>query len=530
MNKVVNVNIGGMVFTLDENAYQSLQNYLKQLKDHFNKEDGGDDIMSDIEQGIASILFKKLSTIKTIIDISDVESALHQMGKIEEIIGKTDDKQEGSSQTNHTFYGAEKNKRRFYRDEDNNVIGGVCSGLGAYFDIDPVIIRVIFIVLLLIGGSALLIYGILWIAIPKAETLAQKMEMKGEKLNVENISKNISDAFNNIDTNDVKNKAKGFFGKLIDVIVTIAGSLGKFIFRVISFVFITVAIFIIIAIVLSFMGGPTFLSSDDFLFNQENMQLTYIALFFALIIPCLVLIIKIIRKLLGYKANYNKRIEGVIAFCSFIIGIGIFMYISNDVYQQFRYSKTESKIFALNNVTSDTLTINAVVSENQNITSKFKKSFNVQFEDEDIRFSSNKPNPYLQIKRSYDDTFRLEVTSSSRGKSKQEVDEILESINNTHQVYGNDKLTIDNTIKSDRQIFAHYLQATKYTLYVPNRKYVFFAPSTKYFIYDIDNVDNTYDQDMIGYHWQMIGKELAPANDFIQDAKPKRNEGEWKSK
>ena len=71
-------------------------------------------------------------------------------------------------------------RRRLYRDADSRVLGGVCSGMGAYFNIDVVIFRILFVLSVFMGGAGVLIYIILWIVVPKAKTTAQKLEMKGK--------------------------------------------------------------------------------------------------------------------------------------------------------------------------------------------------------------------------------------------------------------------------------------------------------------------------------------------------------------
>jgi phage shock protein C len=88
-----------------------------------------------------------------------------------------------------------------YRDTDNRVIGGVCSGMGAYWNIDPVIVRILFIALTLAGGLGILVYLILYIVIPEAKTTAQKIEMKGNPVNINNIKESVKKEFNSVRKN-----------------------------------------------------------------------------------------------------------------------------------------------------------------------------------------------------------------------------------------------------------------------------------------------------------------------------------------
>ena len=91
--------------------------------------------------------------------------------------------------------------KRLYRDPDNRVLGGVCGGLGAYFNNDPLLFRILFIIIFFGMGSGLIIYLILWIAIPEARTTAQKLEMRGEPITIENIKKAVREEFENVKKN-----------------------------------------------------------------------------------------------------------------------------------------------------------------------------------------------------------------------------------------------------------------------------------------------------------------------------------------
>ena len=116
------------------------------------------------------------------------------MGDPEEIIDTGDETTSGSK-SSQSAGSYQNSSRRLYRDTESSVIGGVSSGMGAYFNIDPLIIRILFVVFFFIGGASLLLYLILWIVLPKAETAAQKLEMRGEPVNVSNIEKKVKEEF-----------------------------------------------------------------------------------------------------------------------------------------------------------------------------------------------------------------------------------------------------------------------------------------------------------------------------------------------
>lgn len=190
MKITVSVNLGGYSFYIDEDAYDELKRYLKNLELHFAGEDSSAEILSDIETRMAELFRAKMTGYKQVITIEDVQEAITILGTPEDI----DDK-EGRS-TRDKF--ASSGYHRMYRDPDHRIIGGVCSGMGAYWDIDPLIVRVIFAALIFAGGLGILTYLILWIVLPEAKTTAQKIEMKGEPVNIHNIKESVKQEFENV--------------------------------------------------------------------------------------------------------------------------------------------------------------------------------------------------------------------------------------------------------------------------------------------------------------------------------------------
>jgi phage shock protein PspC (stress-responsive transcriptional regulator) len=193
MKITVSINLGGYSFNIDEDAYAELKRYLKNLEFHFAGEESASEILSDIETRMAELFRTKLTNYKQVINIDDVNQAISIMGTPEDISDndRTSSREKFSSPGYH----------RMYRDPDHRVIGGVCSGMGAYWDIDPVIVRILFVVTTLAGGIGALVYLILYIVIPEAKTTAQKIEMKGEPVNIHNIKESVKNEFNNVRKN-----------------------------------------------------------------------------------------------------------------------------------------------------------------------------------------------------------------------------------------------------------------------------------------------------------------------------------------
>jgi phage shock protein PspC (stress-responsive transcriptional regulator) len=193
MKITVSINLGGYSFNIDEDAYAELKRYLKNLELHFAGEESSSEILSDIETRMAEIFRTKLTTYKQVINIDDVRQAISVLGTPEDI----SDNDGPSARDKFSSPGY----HRMYRDPDHRIIGGVCSGIGAYWDIDPLIVRIVFIALILAGGVGALVYLILYIVIPEAKTTAQKIEMKGNPVNIHNIKDSVKKEFDNVRKN-----------------------------------------------------------------------------------------------------------------------------------------------------------------------------------------------------------------------------------------------------------------------------------------------------------------------------------------
>lgn len=192
MKKTISINLGGSSFHIDEDAYAELKNYLRSLELHFATEESSSEILSDIESRLAEIFRASINNYKQVIIMSDVLQAIKILGTPEDI----SDNEAPSSREKFSAPGY----HRMYRDTDNRVIGGVCSGIGAYWDLDPVIVRIIFAALAFCGVG-FLIYLILYIVLPEAKTTTQKIEMKGHPVNIHNIKDSVKNEFKTVRKN-----------------------------------------------------------------------------------------------------------------------------------------------------------------------------------------------------------------------------------------------------------------------------------------------------------------------------------------
>lgn len=203
MKQTVTVNLAGVVFHIDDDAYAALDQYLKAIRSNIESE-SADEVMQDIEARIAELFDQhKRYGHSEVVTIAMVNDVMEQMGTPEMIGGEgeksapTDETETAANaaenvdnQADVTFDGAGV-KKRLYRDVEDKKVGGVCSGLAAYFGIDPIWLRLLFLGLLFLEGIGLLTYLVLWALVPAANTSARRLEMQGVAPSAENIRREV---------------------------------------------------------------------------------------------------------------------------------------------------------------------------------------------------------------------------------------------------------------------------------------------------------------------------------------------------
>ena len=228
MNKTVNINLGGMFFHIDEDAFQKLTRYFDAIKRSLSNSSGHDEIIKDIEMRVSELLNEKQKSDKHVVGLKDVDEVIAVMGQPEDYIIE-DDKTNQQSYRRSTTTSTKK----LYRDRDKGMVGGVSSGLGYYFGIDAVWFRLFFVLLVLAGfGAGFLAYIILWIVTPEASTTSEKLEMTGEPVTISNIEKKVREEFENV-SEKIKNADYDKYGNQIKTGANkIGNSFGDFIISV----------------------------------------------------------------------------------------------------------------------------------------------------------------------------------------------------------------------------------------------------------------------------------------------------------
>ncbi|MBK9399950.1 MAG: PspC domain-containing protein [Bacteroidetes bacterium] len=537
MNKTVTVNIGGMVFHIEEQAYDQLRKYLEAIRGYFTTSDGRDEIIQDIESRIAEMFSERIGTSRQVVTSADVEYMINTMGKPEQVAGADEEKE----QAEHRTWNSTESRgyRKLYRDPDDKVIGGVCSGLSHYVGMDPIWLRLIFAGAFFIWGSGLLLYILLLIIIPKAKTTSEKLEMKGQAVNIDNIKRTIEE-----EVEDIKNRISGkpgarrggrsavanFFEAIGAIIVAAIKFFVGFIGVIMAIVLIAVlfALFMVLLGMTGVIGDaslPIFLTHSFLDTWQMNMMTLALALVVG--IPALVLLYRIVRSI--FKITSESKIFNYT--CGVLWGLGIIIatFIGFQIAREFRVSDTNRVTIPIAQPTSDTIHLAMLNPYDDKDDVYYNGDWKIMSDGWSINSSEDTARieeVELDVQRADGDKYELVRITTSRGPNRKEAE-----LNARGVIY--ELQQMDNVLKFSRDYIlpkdVHFrAQKIRLILKVPVGKSVFLGENTEDIIYDIKNTTNTWDNDMVGHTWTMTNRGLECANCNFETNSSKSNDDEVK--
>lgn len=513
MNKTVTVNIGGIVFHIDENAYDKFKFYLESIRGHFTSEEGRDEIMQDIEARIAEMFQERIRDAKQVITLEDVDVVTRQMGKPEDFAGE---EEKESPRTMPPMEG--QLKRRLYRNPDDKLLGGVCSGISSYFDLDPVWIRLAFVFIFFAFGSGFLLYIILWIVIPEAKTTTEKLQMKGEPVTVSNIEKNIKEEMGQVRSriNDFGKGTGKKAGTAIGRIFEAIGEVIRFIFiaigKLIAILFLFIGLLVAFCMVVSLLAligipGTTYPDLWRHTFQTGfQFALAFVSVVIVVGIPFLMLAYAGARML--FNIRKSSRVVSFTALGLWLVAAGILLVLGLKVASQFHDDATVRKEVVLSPPSSKVIKL-----QTGSGTKKEKDYFgwgspeaifDHELSIQDSMLFSNEIK--LDIVKSPDSLFSLTEMLYSRGSSGLAAKENAVRIR-----YGfsqeDSLISFNNYFTLDRAE-TYRGQKVQLVLKVPVGGRIFLDSSLDHFIYDIDNINDILDHSMLGRTWEMTGKGL----------------------
>ncbi len=432
MNKVQQINLGGVPFTIDEDAYEHLSRYLETIHRHFRQSEGYEEITRDIEARLAE-LFQEGMGQRQIVNLDDVKNAIVIMGTPEDFGADSIEEESASERFNRNY----RTGRRLYRDPEEEVLGGVCAGIAAYTGIsDPLWVRIAFILLTFTTGFGILAYIILWAIMPQARTASDRLAMRGEPINISTIGQIIEEEVEHFSqkVSELGGKKKGQagttdFGDILRHIVAFIGKVLRIVIDLIAKLWKPLLILVGILFVLAFIaiwvgavgGGFYFWPYLDY-FSPNYPVVTALGAFNVLIIIGMVLLqsaLFVTRLLYGTRMSRNWR-NGLTGFWALnvISLVSVVAVFSSD----FRERVSITTQVPLSGFATDTLTLEMGAPYNGDV------QFNL---DDDFIFTGSEmlvKEVDIRVHKSEGSDFDLATEVSSRGASTEVAESYLSAV------------------------------------------------------------------------------------------------------
>jgi phage shock protein PspC (stress-responsive transcriptional regulator) len=514
MNKTVNINLAGIFFHIDEDAYLKLQRYLEAIKRSFTDSQGRSEIIADIEARIAELFSDRVQNDKQVIRIKEVDEVISIMGQPEDYL-VDDEIFEDEPKTSYRAKSAPS--RKLFRDTDNSYIGGVSSGLAHYFGIDTIWVRLAWIVLIFGAGTGILLYILLWVLVPEAKTTAEKIMMTGEPVNISNIEKKIKDGFESVtdvaknvgdsvgaaaknvsDTvsnaaknvdlkkpaNSIKSSSKTFFDTLGDVIMFFFKVFAKFIGVLLMIIGASTLIALIIALfslgVADIIHIPGLDMVDIVNAGDTPVWLVSLLTFFAVGVPFFFLFY------LGLKILINnlKSIGNIAKFT--LLGVWLISIIGLvvvGVRQASEHAFDESVIEKneLNIKANDTLSVKMITNDLFE-TSGYRNndSFRIAH-NEDGEKTIYSSDIRIVVRSTSDSIGKLIIDKNADGRSYETAIERAKNINYNYTINDNE-IQLDSYLNTDTKNKFSDQEVVAF-LYLPEGAIVNFSNNTKSYLH-----------------------------------------------
>ncbi|GAA4899778.1 PspC domain-containing protein [Flaviramulus aquimarinus] len=557
MNKTVNINLAGIFFHIDEDAYLKLQRYLEAIKRSFTDSQGRSEIISDIEARIAELFNERVQNDKQVIRIKEVDDVISIMGQPEDYL-VDDEIFEDEPQASYSKKSS-SSSRKFFRDTDNSYISGVSSGLGHYFGIDAIWIRLAWILLIFGAGTGILLYILLWILVPEAKTTAEKIMMTGEPVNISNIekkikdgldsvtetvsdvAKNVSDSVSNVaknvdikkQTHSIKSSSKTFFDTIGNIIMFFFKVFAKFIGVLLIIIGASALIGLIIGLfslgVANFVHIPGLDLVD--IVNAGNTPIWLVSLltFFTIGIPFFFLFylgLKILinnLKSIGNIAKFTLLGLWLMSIIALIV-VGI-RQASEHAFDETYIEKTELPITA-----TDTLNIKMVSNDNYNSNVHRRHHGFKLANDANGNKTIYSSDIDIIVKSTTDSIAKIAIERSADGRDYDKAIERAKSINYNFELK-NRTLLLDSYLTTNPENkFSD--QEVDVILYLPENTIVYFNNSTKDYLHYGRYNGNVVSRDDTNHYLKILDDNAecldCPIEEEDDDFKVKVNTSELK--
>lgn len=495
MKKTININLGGTVFHIDEDAFARLEGYLNSIRTQLARTPGREEIINDVELRMAELFRERQASPNGVLSLPLVEEVIGIMGRPEDYL----DSSASSSHSEQvppdeaTFPGSKK----LLRDPDGRILGGVASGLAYYFGIDVIWVRLLFLVLLFTGGLALLLYVLLWILVPKAQTTTDRLRMRGQPVNLSTIDQ----------------RRQGYeanysgVGQFLSRLGQVLGGIIRFLLKLIGLILL-VAIGGSITIGLLFSPGDLFQNMGpqgmlSYIVQDQEITNVLTMGFLLMVIPLLVFILHFALQLVTRVQSFPAPTRnGMLLLMA--VGLVMSTYGGIKIGQEFDAENTYSHNRALDT----TQTYHILHLDSDSISAKLDqedawKGMHIFLKDSLMALDQVE----FDIRRSERDFSYLRTEVESQGPTKRAAMDYARMIDYPLEPRGDTLIFKDYFLLPGRATFRN--QEVRMALYLRPGDTVLLQESMVSILDDVENLHDTWDRDMGGQRWTMTREGLA---------------------
>ncbi|MDA9337754.1 PspC domain-containing protein [Flavobacteriaceae bacterium] len=529
MNKTININLGGYFFHIDETAYQKLRRYLDAISKSLSDDpQGKNEIIADIEARISELLSEKIADARQVVNEQDISNIIKIMGEPEDY----EENETGYTDNSSSYQRKKTSNRKLYRDGDDKFLGGVAAGVGHYLGIDAIWLRLLLIALFFSAGFGFLIYIILWVLLPEATTTAEKLEMEGEHVTIDNIEKKIREEFSAIKetledgANNVKKKVADGFQKNgkkatsgLQELIGVIGTIFSVLFNMIGkFIGVIIIIFSSIILVLLFLAifslgsfellgyGEDFINLPNFMFDSLiPYWVLAIALFVLIGFPFLILFVLGLRIISSNIKKLGKTVS-LSLLGIWIIALLTLLFTGIELGTSSAYNGTKISASELVIKPTDTLHLEMINDDMLFFQETLRRSSERVFVSDNKLEKIYSTNIKVAVEKSNSEASSIKIRKVSEGRNKTKATENATGIDYKYE-------EVQNTLQLNGFFLSHLTyrfsdEVVYATIYIPENSTVFLDKTTQSFLYNIASIDSMYDTDMVGHYFKMTDKGL----------------------
>ncbi|MCF6280444.1 MAG: PspC domain-containing protein [Flavobacteriaceae bacterium] len=529
MNKTININLGGMFFHIDEAAYQKLNRYLNAIRKSLSDDpQGRDEIIKDIELRISELLSDKIVDQRQVVSEADIDTIIGIMGQPEDY--NVDE--ELFTEQAYT-QKRRKNSKKLYRDVDDKFLGGVASGTAHYVGIEPIWSRIFWLIMAFGFGFGFLAYPLLWILLPKAESTSEKLEMEGERVNIDNIERKIREEFDSLSVrvkdganelsetvkdgaNNIKkkygNKSKSGFQELLDTVGTILITILKVFAKFIGVLIIIVSALTLLGLIigafswgsLEFLGfGDQFLHYPSEIFHSALPYWLIVLFFFIAIAIPFVLLFMLGLKILSNNAKSFSKVTSLTLLALWIISILGLIFSGLDISSRYKYKGLDTKTQNIEIIANDTLKISMVLNDDFMDTKHIRHNRRLRSINDNGVEKLYSTDVDFDIRKSDSDVAYIKIRKEAQGRNYSDANTNAEKLEYQFNLT-NSNLKLDGYfLNGFKNTF--FGQEVDVILYLPEGATIYLDKSTRNYLDDVSNKQNIYDKRMID-HYYIMGK------------------------